>query len=113
MQLFVWTSGCGGTFTAPQGILQSPSFPNTYPHNKQCEYLISQPQGQRIVLTFNNFTIEGGSCGYDYVEVQLVFSGRLDKVLVDVALFLVLENIVSTGRSVKIKRVLGLILAPF
>lgn len=64
------------------------------------------------MLTFNNFTIEGGSCSFDYVEVQLLFSARLDNVLVDVAFFLVLENIVSTGRSVKIKRVLGLILAP-
>ncbi|XP_070174131.1 cubilin-like [Littorina saxatilis] len=64
-----WTSGCGGTFTAPQGTLQSPSFPNTYPHNKQCGYLISQPDSKRIVLTFNNFTVEGGSCRFDYVAI--------------------------------------------
>ncbi|KAL8573023.1 hypothetical protein ACOMHN_010453 [Nucella lapillus] len=64
-----WTTSCGGNFTQDQGMLQSPSFPNTYPHNKQCNYLINVPQGKRVVLNFLNFTIDGGSCIYDYVAL--------------------------------------------
>ncbi|KAL3836256.1 hypothetical protein ACJMK2_021695 [Sinanodonta woodiana] len=69
-----WAVGCGGTFTTPTGILRSPFYPESYPHNRECIYLISLPLGSRAILTFNNFSIEGpsstGSCSYDYLEIR-------------------------------------------
>ncbi|XP_050407117.2 cubilin, partial [Patella vulgata] len=69
-----WEAACGGTFTESSGTLQSPSYPNSYPHNKECVYLINQPAGYRVVLTFSGFDIEGatsaGSCNYNYVEIR-------------------------------------------
>ncbi|XP_076437271.1 cubilin-like isoform X2 [Babylonia areolata] len=64
-----YTTTCGGVYTGLRGVLRSPLYPNTYPHNKQCNYLINVPSGKLVVLTFTNFTIEGGSCTYDYVEL--------------------------------------------
>lgn len=62
-------SACGGTFSLPQGTIQSPSYPNNYPHNRQCTYLIRQPEGAQITLIFNAFRLEESLCNYDYVEV--------------------------------------------
>ncbi|KAK3106526.1 hypothetical protein FSP39_021900 [Pinctada imbricata] len=63
-----YSTACGGTFTEPRGTIQSPSYPNAYPGNKQCDYIISQPVGQRITLTFTDFDVEdAATCQYDYV----------------------------------------------
>ncbi|WAR06690.1 CUBN-like protein, partial [Mya arenaria] len=69
-----WKVYCGGTFTAPTGVIRSPYHPQNYPSNRECEYLISQPDGMRVTLTFTTFDVEGGSstgsCDYDYLEVR-------------------------------------------
>lgn len=52
------------------GHLRSPYHPNLYPHNKNCEWLISQPEGYVVTLYFLSFDVEGGSCHYDFVEVK-------------------------------------------
>lgn len=66
-------SVCGGTFTDSKGIIESPFYPNPYPHNKICTYLIAQPVGKAIRLSFLDMDIEGLSypkCIYDYLEVR-------------------------------------------
>ena len=61
---------CGGSFTTPNGILTSPSYPDNYPNNADCVYTISQPTGTAIVLTFYSMDIEDdSSCDYDYLEI--------------------------------------------
>ncbi|XP_069122184.1 cubilin-like [Argopecten irradians] len=68
-----WTTACGGVYTALQGDLQSPYYPNAYPASKECIYSINQPYGNIITLTFNAFDVEGstgGSCAFDYLEVR-------------------------------------------
>lgn len=64
--------GCGGVFTASQGTLRSPGYPNGYPPSKHCVYLISQPSSYRISLTFSAFDVENAaeSCTDNYVEVS-------------------------------------------
>ncbi|XP_022107899.1 cubilin-like isoform X2 [Acanthaster planci] len=62
---------CGGVYTDPSQDLISPYFPNYYPHDKTCEYVINAPQGQVVVLTFVTFDIEAHlNCDYDYLEVR-------------------------------------------
>ena len=62
---------CGGLFSESSGTIQSPNYPDYYPHSKQCGYLISQPLGSVIALQFLDFQIETHyRCAYDYVEVS-------------------------------------------
>ncbi|KAJ8276925.1 hypothetical protein GJAV_G00069430 [Gymnothorax javanicus] len=62
--------GCGGTLSG-SGQIRSPFHPNSYPHDKTCEWVINQPPGYVVTLTFLSFDIETSStCHYDYVEVK-------------------------------------------
>ena len=62
---------CGGSFTTPNGILTSPSYPDNYPINANCVYTISQPTGTVIVLIFRSMEIEKDyTCRYDYLEIR-------------------------------------------
>ncbi|XP_055632024.1 cubilin homolog [Toxorhynchites rutilus septentrionalis] len=68
--------GCGGTFTKPEGEINSPrgNNDNLYPHNLNCEYVIQLPVGTRIEINFNRFHLEASdSCKFDYLEL---FDGR-------------------------------------
>ena len=67
---------CGGYFTTPNGTLESPSYPDKYPDDSDCVYIISQPSGTIIVLSFHSIDIEYDStCSYDYLEIR---DGSLD-----------------------------------
>uniref|UniRef100_A0A2H8TEF1 Cubilin n=1 Tax=Melanaphis sacchari TaxID=742174 RepID=A0A2H8TEF1_9HEMI len=64
---------CGGTFTESKGIIESPFYPNPYPKNKICEYVIAQPVGKAIRLSFLDMEIEDLSypkCLYDSLEIR-------------------------------------------
>ncbi|XP_064190205.1 cubilin [Anguilla rostrata] len=62
--------GCGGTLSG-SGQIRSPFHPNSYPHDKTCEWVINQPPGYVVTLSFLTFDIEtSSSCRYDYVEVR-------------------------------------------
>jgi len=64
---------CGGVYVAQSGNITSPYYPDTYPNNKECEYVIRQPEGSIITLTFLRFNVEGSfdsaTCYHDYLEV--------------------------------------------
>ncbi|KAJ3611231.1 hypothetical protein NHX12_021247, partial [Muraenolepis orangiensis] len=63
--------GCGGTFTASEGVVISPNWPNNYAANRQCIYLIRLPPGEVVALNFTHMSLENhGSCTFDYVEVR-------------------------------------------
>lgn len=65
----VYTVACGGLLS-DSGTIRSPLHPNAYPHNKVCEWVISQPEGYVVNLNFQAFNVEGGDCQADYVEVR-------------------------------------------
>ena len=52
---------CGGYIEAPNGTIQSPMYPNAYPPNKECVWLIVAPTQYRITISFTNFDIEGNN----------------------------------------------------
>lgn len=62
---------CGGYIDNTIGTLQSPSFPELYPSNKNCVWKIEAPEQYRITLNFSHFDIEGNNqnCEYDSVKV--------------------------------------------
>ncbi|XP_063696850.1 cubilin homolog [Culicoides brevitarsis] len=64
--------GCGGLYTAEEGLLTSPvSYEDkTYPNNVECDYLIRQPKNVKIQLTIMEFHLEDSSdCNFDYLEI--------------------------------------------
>ncbi|XP_032664724.1 tolloid-like protein 2 isoform X1 [Odontomachus brunneus] len=65
---------CGGFFDDNNGTITSPSFPESYPGNKNCVWEIIAPPQYRITLNFTHFDLEGNNmyqeeCEYDSVEV--------------------------------------------
>lgn len=49
----------------------SPGFPNQYPLNKECTWIILVPNSKNIKLQFREFELEKHSnCRYDYLEVR-------------------------------------------
>ena len=60
-----------GIFSNESGILTSPSYPNPYPNNAECEYIISQPNGTCVNLTVEAFDVEAiGGCSTDFLEIR-------------------------------------------
>ena len=51
------------------GVIYSPGFPNDYPEDMYCNWLISAPQYQYPLLNFTEFQLEAGGC-YDTVDVR-------------------------------------------
>lgn len=70
MPLFL--SGCGGLFHGNDGVISSPNFPQPYPQNIECVWLITVESGYHVSLDFGSpFDLEGhSSCRYDYVQVS-------------------------------------------
>ncbi|XP_048462936.1 cubilin [Rhincodon typus] len=61
---------CGGTLNG-NGVIESPYYPKSYPHDKSCEWVINQLEGQVVTLNFISFDIENATnCNNDYVEVR-------------------------------------------
>ncbi|KAF3857212.1 hypothetical protein F7725_009071 [Dissostichus mawsoni] len=67
---------CFRNFTSSSGMIDSPGFPDKYPHNLECSYMIIAPPHMDIVLTFLTFDLENdpllvgeGDCKYDWLDV--------------------------------------------
>lgn len=63
--------GCGLTFVSNDGNLFSKNYPQLYPNNEECEWIISAWPGNRVSLQFvDRFNIEKSvNCSKDYVQV--------------------------------------------
>lgn len=58
----MWLSdACGGYIDNTNGTVQSPSFPELYPPNKNCVWQIEAPEQYRITLNFSHFDLEGNN----------------------------------------------------
>ncbi|KAM6958322.1 neuropilin-2a isoform 1-T1 [Tautogolabrus adspersus] len=67
---------CFRNFTSSSGMIDSPGFPDKYPHNLECSYMIIAPPHMDITLTFLTFDLENdpllvgeGDCKYDWLDV--------------------------------------------
>ncbi|XP_062433243.1 embryonic protein UVS.2-like [Rhea pennata] len=62
---------CGDTFTVSNGVITSPNYPNKYPKNQACFWIISSPVGYKISLKMLSFELEDDdSCIYDYLLIH-------------------------------------------
>uniref|UniRef100_A0A8C2ZWJ4 Neuropilin n=1 Tax=Cyclopterus lumpus TaxID=8103 RepID=A0A8C2ZWJ4_CYCLU len=67
---------CFRNFTSSSGMIESPGFPDKYPHNLECSYMIIAPPHMDVTLTFLTFDLENdpllvgeGDCKYDWLDV--------------------------------------------
>lgn len=64
------TDVCGGVLTGLSGVLASPEYPNNYPNNVECRWVIRAAGPATVKLVFVDFQVEGSEeCTYDYVAV--------------------------------------------
>ena len=72
--ILLFSDDCTEYITEPSGSIRSPGYPNIYPHNKDCTWLISVSSGMYIALMFTHFDVYQGSnpqkCSNDSVEVR-------------------------------------------
>ncbi|XP_047455679.1 cubilin [Mugil cephalus] len=65
------TSSCGGQMVMENGAFNSPNFPDAYPPNVECVWIISSSPGNRVQLSFIMFHLQGGpDCVNDYLEIR-------------------------------------------
>ncbi|XP_054719322.1 cubilin-like [Uloborus diversus] len=63
-------TGCGGLLTSPGGSIVSPNYPQAYPSNAVCEWLIRVNHGSVITIAFVDIDIETHpKCRFDYVQI--------------------------------------------
>ena len=60
------SDACGGTYSSPSGILTSPSYPNFYPNNANCTYIVSQQIGNYLNISITDMDIEYTMDYYDF-----------------------------------------------
>lgn len=67
---------CSRNFTAPRGVIKTPGFPDRYPNNLDCAFMIFAPKMSEIVVEFESFDMEpdttpppGALCRYDWLEI--------------------------------------------
>ncbi|XP_063636066.1 cubilin-like [Cydia splendana] len=68
-----YESICQHTIIGDSGVIKSPGYPNNYPANRVCEYVIHTVPGKAIQLTFQDFDLEDNryyNCRYDNVEIH-------------------------------------------
>ncbi|KAI3356486.1 hypothetical protein L3Q82_017693, partial [Scortum barcoo] len=75
-EIFKTGSDCSRNFTSPTGLIESPGFPDKYPHNLECSFIIIVPPSMDVTITFLTFDLENdplpggeGDCKYDWLEV--------------------------------------------
>ena len=61
---------CGGRFSNSSGVLTSPFYPNQYRGLEDCLYLISQPYGSFINVSFNTLDIDCQGIQSDHIEIR-------------------------------------------
>lgn len=67
---------CSTNFTAPRDVIKTPGFPEKYPNNLECTFMIFAPKMSEIVVEFDSFDMEpdpmpppGAICRYDWLEI--------------------------------------------
>ena len=70
MDLFI-SANCGGLLTAINGSIATPNYPNGYPSDTACIWVIKADNKHYVKLSFKSLDIEKHSaCEYDNIEVR-------------------------------------------
>ncbi|GAU87662.1 hypothetical protein RvY_00477 [Ramazzottius varieornatus] len=67
-----------------KAYIESPNYGNDdYPNNANCQWNVNSPNSAKLAIEVNSvaFSLEGVSCGFDYVSIFQVNSNRADVLL--------------------------------
>lgn len=74
--LVIGSEDCSRNFTSSNGTIESPGFPDKYPHNLDCAFTIMAKPKMEIILQFLTFDLEHdplqvgeGDCKYDWLDI--------------------------------------------
>ncbi|CAI9720654.1 Hypothetical predicted protein [Octopus vulgaris] len=62
-------TGCGGNYVIQDGSFTSPNYPHNYPHNSNCDWLITPKRGHFVKIQFVDFHING-NCSSNYLTMS-------------------------------------------
>ncbi|KAM9552816.1 neuropilin-1a-like [Salvelinus alpinus] len=81
-EIFKTGPECSRNLTSNSGVIKSPGFPEKYPNNLDCTFMIFSPKMSEIILEFESFELEpdttpptGVFCRYDRLEIWDGFPG--------------------------------------
>uniref|UniRef100_A0A8C5GPW5 Neuropilin n=1 Tax=Gouania willdenowi TaxID=441366 RepID=A0A8C5GPW5_GOUWI len=81
-EIFKTGPECSRNFSSNSGVIKSPGFPEKYPNNLDCTFMIFAPKMSEIILEFESFELEpdptpptGVFCRYDRLEIWDGFPG--------------------------------------
>ncbi|XP_066266557.1 chymotrypsin B-like [Branchiostoma lanceolatum] len=58
------------TVSGSSGTVSSPNYPQHYPNNARCNYVLSPGTGQQVAMEFTDFALENHyQCAYDALEI--------------------------------------------
>ncbi|XP_029473519.1 CUB domain-containing protein 2 [Rhinatrema bivittatum] len=61
---------CGGVLTGLSGVITSPDYPENYPNNADCRWIIRVASPSVVKLVFTDFQMENNEeCNFDYVAI--------------------------------------------
>lgn len=66
--------GCGKTYVSNTGDFSTKNYPNLYPNDEECEWIIAVWPGNRVTMSFvERFNVEQSvNCTKDYVQVMFI-----------------------------------------
>ena len=66
--------GCGGVSFGPNDTIQSPNFPNVYPANVECIWVLDYQRGSQVRLTLTDLDLDdhrdNDGCDRDFVVIR-------------------------------------------
>ncbi|XP_061652423.1 neuropilin-1a-like isoform X1 [Phyllopteryx taeniolatus] len=75
-EVFKTGQECSRNFTAPAGVISTPGYPDKYPNNLECTFMIFAPKMSEILVEFDSFDMEpdttpppGALCRFDCLEI--------------------------------------------
>ena len=63
-------TACGGNYSNASGAISSPSYPDDYPEQADCIYLISLQNGMVVNIDFHTMDIDCQGSPSDYIEMR-------------------------------------------
>ena len=87
--IYCFITDCGGTWTEPSGIIESPNYPNQYENRGNCEYYLKVPGASDIIFYFREFESEifkdvleygrGEETSIDPNDIDMSWEGNLTR----------------------------------
>ena len=65
-------TACGGRLSSSMGVLASPNYPDNYPHDRTCEWVLSAATNRQFLINVTDISLEQhDNCSYDFLEIRL------------------------------------------